>query len=149
MNFYCFYIGFFNSKCWKNETVYEAVIQCFHSALNHDSYLELPINHSTSKAFSLHGRKISNFLCVVCFSHVRLFSTPWIVAHQAPLSIEFSRQEHWSGQSFPSPGDLPNLGIKPGSPASQANSLPSEPPGKLFSIRDLFYLVVFPFLGDS
>ena len=49
---------------------------------------------------------------------------------QAPLSMEFSRQEHWSGLPFPSPGDLPNPGIKPGSPASQADSLPSEPPGK-------------------
>ena len=97
MDLYCFWIGFLNSRCWKNKSIYEAVIQCFHSGLNHDSHLELPINHSTSKAFSLHGRKISDFLRVVCFSRVRLFSTPWIVAHQAPLSIEFSRQEQWSG----------------------------------------------------
>ena len=46
------------------------------------------------------------------------------------LSVEFSRQEYWSGKTFPSPGDLPHPGIKPGSPASQADSLPSEPPGK-------------------
>ena len=45
-------------------------------------------------------------------------------------SIEFSRQEYWSGLPFPSPGDLPNPGIKPGSPALQADALPSEPPGK-------------------
>ena len=56
--------------------------------------------------------------------------TPWTVAHQAPLSMEFSRQEYWSGLPFPSPGDLPDLGIEPGSPALQANSLLSEPPGK-------------------
>ena len=49
------------------------------------------------------------------FSCVQLFETPWIVACQAPLSMEFSRQEYWSGLTFPSPGDLPNLGIKPGS----------------------------------
>ena len=49
------------------------------------------------------------------------------VAPQVPLSIGFSRQEYWSGLSFPSPGDLPNPGIKPGSPALQANSLPAEP----------------------
>ena len=55
--------------------------------------------------------------------------TPWAVAHQAPLSMEFSRQEYWSGLTFPSPGDLPDPGIKPGSPALQAGSLPSEPPG--------------------
>ena len=66
------------------------------------------------------------------FSCVRLFATPWIVAHQAPLSMEFSRQEYWSGEPFPSSGDLPDLGIVPGSPALQADSLPSEPPGTTF-----------------
>ena len=52
--------------------------------------------------------------------------TPWTVAHQAPLSMGFSRQEYWSGLPFPSPGDLLNLGIKPWSPALQADSLPTE-----------------------
>ena len=60
----------------------------------------------------------------------RLFATPWTVAYQAPRSMEFSRQEYWSGLPFPSPGDLPNPGIKPGSPALQADTLQSEPPGK-------------------
>ena len=55
---------------------------------------------------------------------------PWTAARQAPLSTEFSRQEYWSGLPLPSPGDLPDLGIKPGSPALQADALPSEPPGK-------------------
>ena len=63
-------------------------------------------------------------------SLVRLFATPWTVAHQAPLSMGFSRQEHWSGLPFPSPGDLPNPGIKPEFPALQADALSSEPPGK-------------------
>ena len=49
-------------------------------------------------------------------------------AHQAPLSMEFSRQEYWSGLPFPSPGDLPDSGIEPRSPAQQADSLQSEPP---------------------
>ena len=49
---------------------------------------------------------------------------------QSPLSMEFSTQEYWSGLPFPSPRDLPDPGIKPESPALQANSLPSEPPGK-------------------
>ena len=53
---------------------------------------------------------------------------PWTVACQAPLSMGFSRQEHWSGLLFPSPEDLPNPGIEPRSPALQADSLPSEPP---------------------
>ena len=56
------------------------------------------------------------------------------VAYPAPQSMEFSRQEYWSGLPFPSPGDLPNPGIEPGSPALQADALPSEPPGKPNSI---------------
>ena len=63
-------------------------------------------------------------------SRVSLFATPWTVAHQAPPSSEFSRQEYWSGLPFPSPADLPDPGIEPGSPALQADALPSEPPGK-------------------
>ena len=68
----------------------------------------------------------------VCVSHsfVSNSATPRIVARQVPLSMEFYWQEYWSGLPFPSPGDLPNLGIKPRSPALQPNSLPSEPPGK-------------------
>ena len=57
-------------------------------------------------------------------------ASPWTVALQASLSMAFSRQEYWSGLPFPSPGDFPNRGIKPGSPALQADSLPSVPPGK-------------------
>ena len=53
------------------------------------------------------------------------------IVHKAPLSMEFSGQEYWSGLPFPSPGNLPNPGIKPGSPALLAHSLPSEPSGKL------------------
>ena len=60
--------------------------------------------------------------------------TPWIVACQASLSMEFSRQEYWSGLPFPSPGDLPDPGIEPRSLALQGDSLPSEPPGKLLRL---------------
>ena len=63
---------------------------------------------------------------------VWLFATPWTVAYQVPLSMGFSRQEYWRGFPFPSPGDLPNPGIKPGFHALQADSLPSEPTGKSF-----------------
>ena len=56
--------------------------------------------------------------------------TPWTVAYQAPPFMEFSRQEYWSGLPFPSLEDLPNPGIEPRSFALQADSLPSEPPGK-------------------
>ena len=63
-------------------------------------------------------------------SRVRLFATLWTVAHQAPPSMGFSRQEHWSGLPFPSPGDLPHPGIEPRSPTLEEDALTSEPPGK-------------------
>ena len=66
------------------------------------------------------------------FSHsvISNFSTPWTLTHQAPLSMGFPRQEYRSDLPFPPPGDLPNLGIKPRSPALQADSLLTEPPGR-------------------
>ena len=73
---------------------------------------------------------VSTLKLVKPFSHVRLFATPWTVTHQAPPSMGFSRQEFWSGLLFPSPGDLPDPGIEPRSPALQADALTSEPLGK-------------------
>ena len=67
---------------------------------------------------------------VKLLSRVWHFPTPWTVAYQAPPSMGFSRQEDWNGLPFPSPGDLPDPGIKPGSPTFQADALTSEPPGK-------------------
>ena len=66
---------------------------------------------------------------VKLLSHVRLFATHWTVVYQSPPSMGFSRQECWTGLPFPSPGDLPDPGIEPGSPAFQADALTSEPPG--------------------
>ena len=68
---------------------------------------------------------------VKLLSCVRLFATPWTVAYQAPPSMGFSTEEYWSGLPFPSPGDLPNLGIKAGSPTLQPDALTSEPPPSL------------------
>ena len=65
-------------------------------------------------------------------------ATPWTVAHQAPLSMGFSRQEYWSGLPFPSPADLPDPGIEPGTPAFQADALTSEPLMKAW-IKLLFW----------
>ena len=72
-------------------------------------------------------------LCVsVCtLSYSWLFVTPWTVAHQAPLSMGFSRQEYWSGLPCSPPGDLPNPGIKPGSSALAGGLFTTKPPGKL------------------
>ena len=78
-----------------------------------------------SKFIGVFSYKLSRSL-----SRVRLFAILWTVAHQTPLSMGFSRQKYWSGLPFPSPGDLPDPGIKPRSPALQADALTSEPPGK-------------------
>ena len=76
-------------------------------------------------------------------SRVRLFATPWTVAHQVPLSMEFSRQEYWSGLPFPSPADLPDPGIEPVSPALRADALPSEPPGnRIYLLTGYIFLIV-------
>ena len=82
------------------------------------------------------------FVCEILF-HVRLFVTPWTVAYQAPPSMEFSRQEYWSGLPFPSPGDLCDSRIEPRSPALQADTLPSEPPGKAYYY---YYIISILFL---
>ena len=77
---------------------------------------------------------------------------PHAVAHQAPLSMGFSRQEYWSGLPFPSLEDLPNPGIKPRSPALQADSLPFEPQGSaswfINNVID-FYFFIFPLSTGS
>ena len=75
---------------------------------------------------SLRARKLS----LEASNFIQDLATPWTVAYQASLSMGFSRQEYWSGLPFPSPGDLPDPGIEPESPALQADALPSEPPGK-------------------
>ena len=75
-----------------------------------------------SKVFPQEGRKRGGDSLVA--KSCPTLATPWTVAHQAPLSMGFSRQEYLSGLPFPSPGDLPNPGIEPRSPTLQADSLP-------------------------
>ena len=72
----------------------------------------------------------TGFVCAQSLSCVRLFATPWTVAHQVPLPMGFSRQAYGSGLPFPPPRDLPDPGAEPASPALQVDSLPPEPPGK-------------------
>ena len=74
----------------------------------------------------------------VLVAQYSLFVTPWTVARKAPLSMGFSRREYWSGLPFPSPGDLPDSGIKPRFPALEADALTSEPPEK-----PILYLLTF------
>ena len=77
--------------------------------------------------------EIENFMFILLFHHSVVsdsFATPWIVAHQAPLSMGFPRQEYWSRLLFPSPGDLPDPGIKPASPALAGGFFTTEAPRK-------------------
>ena len=88
-----------------------------------------------------------NNMVVVVQSHLTLCD-PWTVACQAPLFMGFSRQEYWSGLPCPPPKDLPNPRIKPRSPTLQANSLPSEPPGKQSpGLRGIHFLASLGFPG--
>ena len=95
--------------------------------------LQLPLLSNSYLILSNSCLILSNSFCcsVRPLSHIWLFETPWTVACQAPLSMEFSTQEYWIGLSSPSPRDPPNPGIELGSPALQADSLPSEPQWKL------------------
>ena len=68
--------------------------------------------------------------CVQLLSHDQLFATPSTIVPQAPVSMQFPRQEYWSGLPFPTPGDLPDLGIEAVSPALQVNSLPLSHQGR-------------------
>ena len=72
------------------------------------------------------------------------FCDPWTIAHQAPLSLGFPRQEYWSGLPFPSPGDLPNSGIEPMSPALAGRSFTAEPAGKPGQVYALLYICALP-----
>ena len=107
---------------------------------NTDMNIECSVNILYNKISytSLYPTTATNIIMsewVKSLSRVRLFATPWTVAYQAPPSMEFSRQEYWSGLPFPSPGDLPDPGIKPRSPAFQADALTPEPPGKPMGVR--------------
>ena len=96
-------------------------------------------------------------LLLLCqlLSRVPVFETQWTVACQVPLSMEFWRQEYWSGLPFPSPGELPNPGIEPGSPALQADSLQNcsqSHQGSLICLytclkQQCLYFKVFTFLA--
>ena len=97
------------------------------------SRLNLYVDHFIQSIWQLYisyYHNLHSFFFFKSLSHVRLFVTQWTIACQAPPSMGFSRQEHWSGLPFPSPGDLPNKRIEPGSPAFQADSLPTGLWGK-------------------
>ena len=89
----------------------------------------LPVHHQLLEFTQTQVHRVGNAI-QPSLSHVQLFVTPWTVAHHAPLSMGFSRQEYWSGLPFPAPRDLPDPGIESRFSALQANTLLSEPQGK-------------------
>ena len=105
--------------CWVSQRAFER---------QHHHHQQPFIEHS------LWDRHYGHVCMLSWFSCVRPFVTPWTIAHQASLSMGFSRQEYWSGLLCPPPGDLPDSGIESWSPALQADSLSPEPPGKLNSL---------------
>ena len=94
----------------------------------HDFYFEWEVEYTTN------GKEILIFVlinsCAGMLSLIWLFATPWTVAHQAPLFMEFSRQEYWSRMPFPTPADLPNPGIEPESLVLADRFFITESPGK-------------------
>ena len=104
----------------------------------------LPFLLSLNSMINHYTHSLMKWSKVKSLSSVRLFVTPWTGAYQAPPSMGCSRQEYWSRLPFPSPGDLPNSGIEPWSPALQADALTSELPGKpfLLSYHDYPCLVI-------
>ena len=100
-------------------------------------------NHWTAREFPRGLQFIINiyvlYVCVLVTQSC-LTLPLHVQARQSPLFMEFSRQEYWSGLLFPSRGNLPNSGVEPRSPALQADSLPTEPPGKLKKTTNIYYL---------
>ena len=99
------------------------------------------IKRLLNSSFIFWNRSWTN-MNVKSLSRVWLFVTPWTVAYQALPSMGFSRQEGWSGLLFHSPGDIPDPGIKLGSPALQVDALPSEPPGKPIDLMISNYIIL-------
>ena len=79
------------------------------------------------------GLQFSDFVEQISMLNIQFFATLWTVACQAALSMEFSRQEYWSGLSFPTPGDFPDSGIEPAFPALAGGFFTTKPPGKPLS----------------
>ena len=115
------------SQMWANSSQKQDFLETRPQIWKHNSMFYLPL-HSLSFNTILYDSQVLHSICMLShFSHVWLFATPWTAARQAPLSMAYSRQEHWSGVPCRPPGGLPNPGITPASsmaPALQADSLP-------------------------
>ena len=98
-----------NCRKWKFHVLILHVLYLFIYFFMEDSFCKCSFRRKKKNRFIQWVEWLS-FACVLC--HVWLFVTPWTIAHQAPLSMRIPKQEYWSGLPFPSPGDLPNSGIK-------------------------------------
>ena len=110
------------------------------------SVLEGHVRKTTNASYSHEVLRFEESIAVMCvhaqsLSRVQLSVIPWSVAHQAPLTVEFSKQKYWSVLPFPSPGDLPDPGIEPASPALASGLFTTEPPGKQKSCTLFFYIL--------
>ena len=108
--------------------------------------LEGHVRKTTNASYRHEVLRFEESIAVMCvhaqsLSRVQLSVIPWSVAHQAPLTVEFSKQKYWSGLPFPSPGELPDPGIKPASPALASGLFTTEPPGKQKSCTLFFYIL--------
>ena len=128
--------------------------RCFKSTFRREIFMfsqEIFKGNPQPKVFGLEIQPL--FVCVLVVQSdtksVWLFVTPWTVAQHAPWSMGFPRQEYWSGLPFPSPGDLPDPGIEPGSPALQADSLPSELPVYMYINFGIFSKIYNSIIGSQ
>ena len=125
--------------------LFKQLHQCspYFSEVGHYCYFHLTYKESEAKRL----RNLTNHIADKCWHQnsgsTGLASEFMLINMMAPLSMEFSRQRYWNGQPFPSPGDLPSLGIEPRSLALQADSLPSEPPGNQNTGKIREYLFVW------
>ena len=118
--------GYKVQRVTKSQTWHSRHACTYAHCLRPDSFMDITPSHFLNPQYCYPPCLVM----VKSLSRVRLFATPWTVAYQAPPSMGFSRQEYWSGLPFPSPGDLPDPGLEPRSPALEADALTSEPPGK-------------------
>ena len=118
-------MAYFSTELWKDPTSVSRVVKVWTQSRI--------LQDAVGSPGSLRSSWVYTLLLFSCQVLSDSFATPWTVAHQAPLSMGFPSQEYWSGLPFPSPGDLPDLGIKPMSPALAGRFFTTEPPGKLRS----------------
>ena len=132
----CEFLSFLVATIWGLHLVSSG----FMATVNHHTIYRTGPRASTMNYLVQNASRAMLEKLMKLLGHVWLFVTPWTVAYQAPWTMGFTRQEYWSGLPWPSPGDLPDPGIEPGSSALQPDTLPSEPPGKPWETYRLLFI---------